>query len=328
MEVQRRQRAISRTVTLILIAALIVGSVTLVIYGGFGRTTNQYVFDVQSATLSPNPVPVGQSFTISGTIYEDNNGVVVTDYSSTPVYWWTSTTSGSMNAQSSGAYTLNIVAPSTSEQLGITVSLFTEAQLANAACSVSGVSCQNQVVTETVGSPLSVSSSALPTSGTAPLAVSFLSVVSGGNAPFTYSWTFGDGATSTNADPSHTYQSSGVYLAQVTVVDSTSDSASYSMKVSVAASPFTTTTTTTTSQTNSSSSVSPTSGSGFQPPGLVNGWPASNESVYAKTVTAVISLSNGVQVSNVGASSTISYLAYGTSGSSDVLQFGFSPPGP
>ncbi len=309
-----------------LIAALIVGSVALVIYGGFGRSSYSQELYVQSAALSPNPVPIGQSFTISGTIYEDNNGVVVTDYSSTPVYWWTSTTSGSMNAQSSGAYTLNIMAPSTSEQLTITVSLFTEAQIASGACSVSGVSCQNQVVTETVGSPLSVSSSALPSSGTVPLTVSFLSVVSGGNSPYTYSWTFGDGATSSNADPSHTYQSAGVYLAQLTIEDSTSDSTSSSVKVSVVASPFTTTTTTTTPQTNSSSSVSPTSG--FQPPGLVNGWPASNESVYAKSIAATILLPNTIEVSNIGSSSTISYLAYGVSGSSDVLQFGFSPPSP
>jgi PKD repeat protein len=50
---------------------------------------------------------------------------------------------------------------------------------------------------------------ATPTQGTAPLAVRFTDLSSGG--PTSWLWTFGDGATSTLRDPSHTYASAGVY---------------------------------------------------------------------------------------------------------------------
>jgi len=57
--------------------------------------------------------------------------------------------------------------------------------------------------------------SANPTSGTAPLAVQFNDLSSG--TPTTWSWTFGDGATSTNESPSHTYTASGTYTVRLTV---------------------------------------------------------------------------------------------------------------
>jgi hypothetical protein len=57
--------------------------------------------------------------------------------------------------------------------------------------------------------PISVSISASPSSGNAPLSTSFTSSVSGGIAPYTYSWSFGDSATSTQAAPAHTYQNAG-----------------------------------------------------------------------------------------------------------------------
>ena len=59
-------------------------------------------------------------------------------------------------------------------------------------------------------------SSANPTSGPAPLAVSFSSAGSSDpeNQPLTYSWTFGDGTTSTAANPSHTYCPTGPILRQ------------------------------------------------------------------------------------------------------------------
>ncbi|MBO4204719.1 ThuA domain-containing protein [Micromonospora echinofusca] len=60
-----------------------------------------------------------------------------------------------------------------------------------------------------------------PTSGQAPLTVQFSSA--GSRDPdgeeITYAWTFGDGGTSTEANPSHTYTTAGNYTAQLTVAD-------------------------------------------------------------------------------------------------------------
>ncbi|EID52994.1 ThuA domain-containing protein [Saccharomonospora xinjiangensis] len=65
--------------------------------------------------------------------------------------------------------------------------------------------------------------SADPTSGTNPLAVSFSS--EGTHDPeqteITYSWDFGDGGTSTEANPTHTYTENGQYNVQLTVTDAT-----------------------------------------------------------------------------------------------------------
>jgi len=64
--------------------------------------------------------------------------------------------------------------------------------------------------------------SATPLSGPAPLSVTFSS---GGSSdpdgdPITYSWNFGDGGTSTQANPSHPYGSTGTFTAVLTVTDS------------------------------------------------------------------------------------------------------------
>lgn len=64
-----------------------------------------------------------------------------------------------------------------------------------------------------------------PTSGTAPLRVDLSAVVLDEttlvpNPPLSYAWDFGDGATSTDADPApRTYSSSGTYTVRVTVTD-------------------------------------------------------------------------------------------------------------
>jgi PKD repeat protein len=54
-----------------------------------------------------------------------------------------------------------------------------------------------------------------PTSGTAPLAVQFTD--SSTLSPTSWSWTFGDGGTSTAQNPSHTYSAVGVYTVGLTV---------------------------------------------------------------------------------------------------------------
>ncbi|MGX1267306.1 glucose/arabinose dehydrogenase [Streptomyces phaeoluteigriseus] len=73
------------------------------------------------------------------------------------------------------------------------------------------------------------------TSGKAPLAVSFSSAGStdpDGGA-LSYAWTFGDGATSTAANPSHTYATDGQYTATLKVTDTTGKSATASVQITV-----------------------------------------------------------------------------------------------
>jgi PKD repeat protein len=73
--------------------------------------------------------------------------------------------------------------------------------------------------------------SANPTSGEAPLTVNFNDTSTGEITG--WSWTFGDGGTSTAQDPSHNYTAAGVYTVELTVTGpGGSDSASVSISVS------------------------------------------------------------------------------------------------
>ncbi|MFD3373318.1 MULTISPECIES: PQQ-dependent sugar dehydrogenase [unclassified Streptomyces] len=73
------------------------------------------------------------------------------------------------------------------------------------------------------------------TSGKAPLAVAFSSAGStdpDGDA-LSHAWTFGDGGTSTAANPSHTYAANGQYTATLKVTDTTGKSATASVQITV-----------------------------------------------------------------------------------------------
>ncbi|MBB5802829.1 glucose/arabinose dehydrogenase/PKD repeat protein [Saccharothrix ecbatanensis] len=76
---------------------------------------------------------------------------------------------------------------------------------------------------------------ATPSSGQAPLPVKFSGT--GSNDPegaaLTYAWTFGDGGTSTEAEPTHTYNANGVYNAQLTVTDPSGKSGVTNVQVTV-----------------------------------------------------------------------------------------------
>ncbi|WP_405934017.1 PQQ-dependent sugar dehydrogenase [Streptomyces longwoodensis] len=73
------------------------------------------------------------------------------------------------------------------------------------------------------------------TSGRAPLTVSFSSAGSSDpdGGALTHAWTFGDGATSTAADPSHTYTTNGQYTATLKVTDPTGKTATASVQITV-----------------------------------------------------------------------------------------------
>jgi PKD repeat protein len=85
--------------------------------------------------------------------------------------------------------------------------------------------------------PPNAVASANPTSGTAPLTVNFTGSNStdpdGGIA--SHSWNFGDGTSSTLADPQHTYNSAGNYTATLTVTDNGGLTHSASVGITVTA---------------------------------------------------------------------------------------------
>ncbi|WP_276530113.1 PQQ-dependent sugar dehydrogenase, partial [Saccharothrix coeruleofusca] len=73
------------------------------------------------------------------------------------------------------------------------------------------------------------------TSGSAPLAVAFSSAGSSDpeGGTLTYSWDFGDGTTSTAANPSHTYTANGQYSVTLTVTDPGGRTGSAGVSISV-----------------------------------------------------------------------------------------------
>ncbi|TXS57600.1 ThuA domain-containing protein [Streptomyces sp. t39] len=73
------------------------------------------------------------------------------------------------------------------------------------------------------------------TSGTAPLKVAFSSAgtADADGDELTYAWDFGDGSTSTAANPVHTYRKNGTYTATVTAEDPTGRTGSASVRVVV-----------------------------------------------------------------------------------------------
>lgn len=89
-----------------------------------------------------------------------------------------------------------------------------------------------------VGGILSVTASALPTSGQIPLTAKFAATASGGIPPYAYSWNFGDGsATSSVQDPSHAYTTAGTFTATVTATDSSTPGKSIKASVTINAWP-------------------------------------------------------------------------------------------
>ena len=58
-----------------------------------------------------------------------------------------------------------------------------------------------------------------PYTGTPGVLINFKGSASGGSAPYSYSWNFGDGGTSSLANPDHSYTNPGSYTATLTVKD-------------------------------------------------------------------------------------------------------------
>jgi PKD repeat protein len=85
--------------------------------------------------------------------------------------------------------------------------------------------------------PPTVTATATPTSGALPsLLVNFTAVGidPDGTLPLSYSWTFGDGTTSTEQNPVHTYTCNGDFKATVEVTDAGDGTGTDSVNISVA----------------------------------------------------------------------------------------------
>jgi PKD repeat protein len=91
------------------------------------------------------------------------------------------------------------------------------------------------IVVGVVNQPPTAVISATPTTGAAPLTVTFSSAGSSDSdgTIASYSWNFGDGTTSTIANPGHTYAGTGSYIASLTVTDNAGATASASASITV-----------------------------------------------------------------------------------------------
>lgn len=72
-----------------------------------------------------------------------------------------------------------------------------------------------------------------PKKGEIPLNVQFTADTTGGTAPLSFFWEFGDGATSDQQNPSHTYTTPGTYTARVTVTDANSETGADTEEITV-----------------------------------------------------------------------------------------------
>jgi PKD repeat protein len=81
--------------------------------------------------------------------------------------------------------------------------------------------------------PMSVNINASPSTGYSPLDVNFTASTSGGTSPYTFSWDFGDGSTSSDQNPSHTYSEAGDYPVILSVTDNNNEQDTASLNISV-----------------------------------------------------------------------------------------------
>jgi alpha-galactosidase len=93
---------------------------------------------------------------------------------------------------------------------------------------------QSAILYYTIAKGVLVTANGDPAAGLAPLAVQFSAMgVSAIGSSVTYAWTFGDGGTSTQQNPEHTYTVGGSYMAQVTADDGLGNTSTAQVSVKV-----------------------------------------------------------------------------------------------
>ena len=96
-----------------------------------------------------------------------------------------------------------------------------------------GSSGPQDIGTITVNPSLSVTGSASATAIDVTQIVDFTCTPSDGTPPYTYSWSFGDGGSSTDQYPSYEYDSIGTWTAEVTVTDDVGETGYWSVEIKV-----------------------------------------------------------------------------------------------
>jgi PKD repeat protein len=181
---------------------------------GGGGSSSPPTCDAQ-ANVTSGAAPLAVSFTGSG---NDPDGSIVS-------WSWTFGDGGSSTQQSPG-YTY--VTPG-----NYTARLEVADNQGNTASDTIAIT-----VTVPAGTPPTCDAQADVTSGTAPLAVEFTGVGSDpGGSIVSWSWTFGDGGTSTQQSPDYTYVTAGNYTARLEVTDNQGNTASDTIAITVSAPP-------------------------------------------------------------------------------------------
>ena len=93
----------------------------------------------------------------------------------------------------------------------------------------------NSSLTITVGPPLALSGSVLPSMGEAPLTVTYNGSLSGGYSPYGYAWNFSDGNVAHGANGTHTFTAGGTFFVQLNATDSVGDVALFNTTITVLA---------------------------------------------------------------------------------------------
>jgi PKD repeat protein len=106
-------------------------------------------------------------------------------------------------------------------------------QQASLSCSYAAPKCLCVTTNIVLKAPLIANFSYLACNNGSSSAVTFTSSATGGAGPYAYSWNFGDGTTSTLANPTKVYANPGPYTATLTVTDNVSATNAISKQVTL-----------------------------------------------------------------------------------------------
>jgi PKD repeat protein len=94
------------------------------------------------------------------------------------------------------------------------------------------LSCTTSILV-IAGPPVTCIGTGNPTSGPAPLTVSFSALAADGVPPYSFFWTFGDGGSSADQSPGHTYTRLGPFTVVLTVKDEAGSTCTKTLRVLV-----------------------------------------------------------------------------------------------
>jgi len=116
------------------------------------------------------------------------------------------------------AHNIDVTAAAASAGLSLSSTFVVKfQQYDNYPIATDGMAFDDISVTALVPQPPVADFTGSPTSGAAPLAVQFTDASTGATS---WSWTFGDGGTSTAQNPSHSYAAAGAYTVSLTATNS------------------------------------------------------------------------------------------------------------